>query len=167
MTKEQLLLRMITEDERISFYNIKTGNLTDNEWNHINVRIGEIEHLKIEIADSKEVEYINNIKSLARKKKRDSKLDILIIDYLQLIKTTTKFQNRDIEIGHITRELKKFSKRVKYTSYFLLAQLNRPMKGGIPKAPTLEDLRESGNIEQDADIVIFSTPPKLIMILMH
>ena len=90
--------------------------------------------------------------------KREGKLQLMEIDYLQLIQTGLKFGTRDLEVGYITRELKNLAKELDIP-IILLAQLNRPIKGAIIKSPTLEDLRESGNIEQDADVVIFIHRP--------
>ncbi len=158
MTKIQLLIRMITEDEGIPFYKIKTGQLNPEEWNLINIRIAEMLKLKINIADDHKIRYLGNIKSLARKQKRKGQLKMMIIDYLGLIRTNQKFQNRDLEIGYITSELKNLAKELNIP-IILLAQLSRPQKGMKVERPKLEDLRESGNIEQDADIVIFPHRP--------
>ena len=114
--------------------------------------------MSINIADSHNIRYINNIKSEARRMKRQSKLDILFIDYLGLIRTNMKFGTRDLEIGYITGELKNLAKELS-VPVVLLSQLSRPPKGMTVKEPQLEDLRESGNIEQDADIVLFIHRP--------
>ena len=90
--------------------------------------------------------------------KRQNKLDILFIDYLGLIRTNMKFGTRDLEIGYITGELKNLAKELS-VPVVLLSQLSRPPKGMTVKEPQLEDLRESGNIEQDADIVLFIHRP--------
>jgi replicative DNA helicase len=158
MTKIQLIIRMITENDKIDFYRLKTGRLTTEEWELVHNRITEISKLNLNIADDHNIRYLNNIKSLARKYSRKGKLDFLIIDYLQLIKTNAKFGTRDLEIGYITGELKNLAKELN-VPIMLLAQLNRPMKGLKVTSPKLEDLRESGNIEQDADIVIFPHRP--------
>lgn len=158
MTAQQLILRMITEDDRINFYNIKTGQLTNDEWKFIDERVAQLYDLRINIADSPSISRLNNIKSLARKLHRKGELDLLIIDYLQLIQTGMKFGTRDLEIGHITRELKSLAKELSIP-VILLAQLSRPEKGAKVRMPTLSDLRESGNIEQDADKVIFPHRP--------
>ena len=158
MTKIQLILRMITEHEGIDFYKIKTGQLNTHEWGLIDDMVTEISKLNLFIADDSNIVFLHNIKSIARKMKREGRLQELIIDYLQLIQTGLKFGTRDLEIGYITRELKNLSKELDIP-IILLAQLNRPIKGAVVKSPTLEDLRESGNIEQDADIVIFIHRP--------
>ena len=82
----------------------------------------------------------------------------MFIDYLGLIRTNIKFGTRDLEIGYITGELKNLAKELN-VPIVLLSQLSRPMKGVAVKEPQLEDLRESGNIEQDADVVLFIHRP--------
>lgn len=158
MTAEQLIMRMLTEDERLNLYDMKTGQLGREEWICIDENIREIENNKLFIADSYHIRYLNSIKSLARKLHRTDQLDLLIIDYLQLIKTNQTFGTRDLEIGYITGELKSLAKELN-TPVILLAQLSRPPKGTKVQIPVLSDLRESGNIEQDADKVIFPHRP--------
>ena len=158
MTAEQLIMRMLTEDERLNLYDMKTGQLGRDEWICIDENIREIENNKLFIADSYHIRHLNSIKSLARKLHRTDQLDLLIIDYLQLIKTNQSFGTRDLEIGYITGELKSLAKELK-TPVILLAQLSRPPKGTKIQIPVLSDLRESGNIEQDADKVIFPHRP--------
>ncbi len=158
MTVEQLILRVLTEDERLHLYDMKTGQLDQEDWKAIDEKVSEFENDSLYIADDHNVRNLNNIKSLARKLHRQSRLDLLIIDYLQLIKTNQTFGTRDIEIGHITGELKNLAKELNIP-VILLAQLNRPVKGAAVKPPVLSDLRESGNIEQDADKVIFPHRP--------
>jgi replicative DNA helicase len=137
---------------------MKTGQLGRDEWICIDENIREIENNKLFIADSYHIRYLNSIKSLARKLHRTDQLDLLIIDYLQLIKTNQTFGTRDLEIGYITGELKSLAKELN-TPVILLAQLSRPPKGTKIQVPVLSDLRESGNIEQDADKVIFPHRP--------
>jgi len=158
MTKIQLLLRMITEDDGIDFDSLKTGRLTTQEWALIESRVSDLIHLKINIADDDKIKNLSNIKSLARKLHRQGKLKMMVIDYLQLIETNMKFQTRDLEVGYITRQLKSLAKELNIP-ILLLAQLSRPPKGMKVTTPKLDDLRESGNIEQDADIVIFPHRP--------
>ena len=158
MTKIQLVMRMITENDLIDYYKIKTGQLSIEEWRLIDLMINQIADLNINIADGSNVRELTNIKSMARQMARKGDLDLLIIDYLQLIKTGLKFGTRDLEIGYITGELKNLAKELN-VPIILLAQLNRPQKGVKVSTPKLEDLRESGNIEQDADIVLFPHRP--------
>ncbi len=158
MTKIQLVLRMITENNAIDFYKIKTGQLSPEEWRLVDEAIAKISQMEMRIADDNNIQYLGNIKSLARSYARKGELGMIIIDYLQLIRTGMSFGTRDLEIGYITRELKALAKELN-VPIMLLAQLNRGIKGAKVTCPKLEDLRESGNIEQDADIVIFIHRP--------
>lgn len=158
MTKIQLVMRMINEQDGISFYNMKNGRLSREEWELINKKIGELEKLNVNIADSVNVRYLHSIKSLARKLHRQGRLKLLIIDYLGYIRTNMKFGMRVQEVGFITSELKALAKELNIP-IILLSQLSRPIKGQQVQKPELSDLRESGDIEQDADIVIFPHRP--------
>jgi len=158
MTAEQLIMRILIEDERLNFHDMKTGQMDENEWRCIDEKVKEFESNRLYIADDHDVRYLSNIKTLARKLHREGKLDLLIIDYLQLIKTNQSFGTRDLEIGYITGELKNLAKELSIP-VILLAQLRRPQKGTKVQVPVLDDLRESGNIEQDADKVIFPHRP--------
>ena len=158
MTLVQLMMRILTEDDRISFYNMKTGQMRQDEWMFIDEKVAKIQSDKLIIADDYNIRNLNNIKTLARKLHREGRLKLLIIDYLQLIRTNLKFGTRDLEIGYITGELKNLAKELNIP-VILLAQLNRGLKGVKEQLPVMSDLRESGNIEQDADKVIFPHRP--------
>lgn len=152
MTMVQLITRLILEDDGINKTNLRTGQMTPDEWASMDRRIGELFDIKLRIVDSYEIRYLNNIKTEARRLHRQGKLKFMIIDYLQLINTNLKFQTRQLEVGYITGELKSLAKELNIP-ILALAQLSRPQKGIKPKEPDLEDLREAGDIEQDADIV--------------
>lgn len=158
MKRTQLVNRYLLEDDRINSRHLKSGQMSPEEWSAIDERAGQLWNLKLNIADHHNIRYINNLKSEARRLKRKGKLQMMIIDYLGLIRTNMKFQSRQLEIGYITGELKNLAKELDIP-IILLSQLNRPMKGTAVKEPQLEDLRESGDIEQDADIVVFIHKP--------
>jgi replicative DNA helicase len=158
MTVEQLIMRILTEDERIHLYDMKKGQLDSEQWRAIDEKIKEFENSTLYIADDHNIRNLTEIKANARKLHREGQLDMLVIDYLQLIKTNMQFGTRDLEIGYITGELKNLAKELNIP-VILLAQLSRPSKGARVQLPVLSDLRESGNIEQDADKVIFPHRP--------
>lgn len=159
MNATQLVNRYLLEDDRISGYNLRVGQMDMEEWNALDKKAAELWNLPIHIADNHNIRFLNNIKSEARRLHRKGKLKIMIIDYLGLIKTNMKFSNRYLEIGHITGELKSLAKELDIP-VILLSQLSRPVKGTAVRLPQLEDLRESGDIEQDADIVLFIHKPE-------
>lgn len=158
MTNIQLINRYLLEDDRIKTENLLSGQMNNFEWKAVDEQAAKIYNLPISFADDYRIKYLSNIKTEARRLKRLDKLDILFIDYLGLIKTNMKFERRQIELGHITGELKSLAKELKIP-IVVLSQLSRPEKGGKIREPRLDDLRESGDIEQDADIVLFPHKP--------
>ena len=155
MKKTQILLRMVAK-AGISTDNIKQGTMSREEWEIANKRFGELSAYDLAIFDK--VRTINGIIRKCRKLKRQNRLKFVVIDYLQLIRTDEKFNTRDIEVGHITNRLKSMAVELDIP-IMLLCQLNRSVEGRADKRPLLSDLRESGNIEQDADIVMFIHRP--------
>lgn len=159
MTAMQLVARMAAR-EGISYSNMRKGMLSAYEWSMIDNRASKLQNLKINIADSPDCRQLSYIKSEARLLKRKGELDIMFVDYLGLIKTSMRFEKRYIEVGYITGELKNLAKELQIP-IVLLAQLTRPPQGREKEAPRMEALRESGDIEQDADIIILPHRPYL------
>jgi replicative DNA helicase len=158
MISTQLVNRLLFEDSAINPYHLHTGQMNNEEWRAMDIRAGKLKDTKLYIAAGFNIRQLNNIKSEARRMKRLGKLDMLVIDYLGLIRTNMTFSNRYLEIGYITGDLKNLAKELDIP-VMLLSQLNRPIKGATAKEPQLEDLRESGDIEQDADIVLLLHKP--------
>lgn len=158
MTSAQLINRYLLEDERIDGYHLRSGQMSAAEWYAFDEMMGKLWNMNLHIAADHNIRNLSNIKSEARRLKRKGELDLLVIDYLGLIKTNQTFSNRYQEIGYITGELKNLAKELDIP-VILLSQLSRPVKGLTVKEPQLEDLRESGDIEQDADIVLFIHKP--------
>ncbi|MDR2057652.1 MAG: replicative DNA helicase [Dysgonamonadaceae bacterium] len=159
MTALQLVNRLLLEDDRISAYNLAAGQMSQQEWEALGRQAGEIYNLKLRISDNPLSRELSGILSEARRLKRKGKLDMIIIDYLGYILTgNQKFERRQLEIARITGALKSLAKELD-VPIMLLCQLNRPEKGISIREPQLHDLRESGDIEQDADIVLFIHRP--------
>ncbi|MCC8133394.1 MAG: replicative DNA helicase [Tannerellaceae bacterium] len=158
MADTQLAGRYLLEDERIHPSHLRSGQMTPEEWNAMDETAGRLWELPIWIAAGHDIRYLHNIRSEARRLKRKGNLELLIVDHLGLTKTGQKFQNRYQEIGHITGELKNLAKELDI-AVLLLSQLSRPAKGTGIRMPQLEDLRESGDIEQDADMVLIIHKP--------
>jgi replicative DNA helicase len=137
---------------------MRTGQMSNEEWKAIDLRVGALIEMKLHIADSYEIRQLPCIKSEARRLSREGKLKLLVIDYLQLITTGLTFQKRHDEIGYITKELKNLAKELDIP-VIVLSQLSRPQKGDKGSEPQLGDLKESGEIENDADVVIFIHKP--------
>ena len=141
--------------------NLKRGNLSDHELDALHNAVGELEKLPIYIDDSARADLIH-INAISRTKRRKGQCDMIVIDYLQLIESPqskNQFKNREREIAEMSRGLKLLAKELKIP-IILLAQLSRAVESRGDKRPMLSDLRESGAIEQDADMVIFPFRPE-------
>lgn len=155
MSSEELSQRYISYFSKIENYKIRSGNLKTNEHEHITNSLYQLENDFYVDDDTKTT--INDIKAKAQLHKAKHGLNVLIIDYLQLVRGTK--QNREQEIAEISRNLKIIAKDLGIT-VICLAQLNRNSEQRADKRPMLSDLRESGSIEQDADIVMFPFRPQ-------
>ena len=153
MTAKQIVLRMISSISGIDFYRIRTGFIKENEWNdNIMKTLDKLKRTKIYIDDSSFMTS-TDIRTKARKMKIEKDIDIIIVDYLQLLQGKGK-ENRTQEISEISRSLKILAKELDIP-IIALSQLNRGVELREDKKPVMADLRESGAIEQDADIIIF------------
>ncbi|WP_244832980.1 replicative DNA helicase [Clostridium sp. BJN0001] len=152
MSRAQLMDRLLAARCFINYDNVKNGNLNDNEWNKIMQEAGSLEQRKLFIDD--ESRMLSDIKARCRKVKIQKGLDVVIIDYLQLIRVSKKTQSREQEVSYISQELKALAKELDIT-VIALAQLSRAPEQRPDHRPKLSDLRESGSIEQDADIINF------------
>lgn len=152
MPSEELFLRQVAAATRIDSHRIQGGYLSDREWARVSEAIGRIAEMSVYIDETPAIK-IFAVRSRARRLKAERHLGLLVIDYLQLMETPSG-ENRATAIGVITAALKSLAKELKIP-IVLLSQLNRDsIKGERPRKPQLSDLRESGSIEQDADIVM-------------
>lgn len=149
----QLYLRMICSESRINSQKIRTGRISRTDFDRLAAKIDEIEKFKIYIDDTP-VLGVMEARSKARRLKAEHGLDLLVIDYLQLMNTSAAAENRNLAIGEITRGLKALAKELQIP-VLTLSQLSRAPEQRSDHRPQLSDLRESGNIEQDADLVTF------------
>ncbi len=153
MPYEQLVLRMISTESGIPHHRIRTGNIGSEEWLELTNVATALDEAKIFIDDSPSISILE-VKNRARKLKLKHNLKFLVIDYLQLIVHDQKTENRTQEISLISRSLKSLAKELDIP-IVALSQLSRSLESRGDKRPLLSDLRESGSIEQDADIVTF------------
>ena len=155
MSADQLAQRIMSEIAKISSENIRTGNLSKTDFNKLVKASETLKDLSLFIDDSPALT-IPSIRTRARRLKRKEGLDLLIIDYLQLINSDSRNynDNRVKEISDITRGLKAIAKELNIP-VIALSQLSRKVEDREEKRPQLADLRESGSIEQDADLVVF------------
>jgi|MDTB01.3.fsa_nt_gb replicative DNA helicase len=153
MSRQQIIYRFLASHSEINSNRLKSGKMTLTEWKKVSQSMKEFSELPIFIDDNPNLE-LNNIRSRLRKiLTNQNKEAIVIIDYLQLMKSNLKLENRVQEISYITRDLKIIAKEFDIP-IILLSQLSRNVETRINKRPMLSDLRESGSIEQDADVVI-------------
>ena len=155
MSSDQLATRIMSEISQISSEGIRTGNLSKNDFNKIIAASDNLKKLSLFIDDSPALT-ISSIRTRARRLKRKMGLDLIVIDYLQLISSESRNlnDNRVKEISDITRGLKAIAKDLNIP-VVALSQLSRKVEDREDKRPQLADLRESGSIEQDADVVMF------------
>lgn len=150
MSEKQLGNRMIAREAEIDSHVLRMGWLTDEHLSKIGEKVAEISKMKM-VIDS-EVTTVQEIESKASELKQDKGLGLIVIDYLQLLKSSIKFNSREQEVADISRRLKLLSKKLDIP-IIALCQLNRETEKR--RRPLLADLRESGSLEQDADNVIF------------
>ncbi len=153
MSSEQLSMRLLTAEARVSSDRLKGGYLSGEDWDHISEAAGVIGGAPIFIDDSSNITSMD-IRAKCRRLKMDKGLGLIIIDYLQLMKSTSKGDRRDLEIAEISRSMKGLAKELNIP-IIALSQLNRMLEQRADKRPLMSDLRESGALEQDADIVSF------------
>lgn len=152
MSAQQIFERIISVHSGIPLKKIINRDLNDSEWTSLGITTGNIANMDIKI--SKQSTSISNIRNIARKLKSEGELDLIVIDYLQLMSSNVKVDNRQQEVSDISRGLKKLAVELNIP-IIALSQLSRTVEARADKRPILSDLRESGAIEQDADIVAF------------
>lgn len=151
MSKGQLFDRMISSKTAINLQKFRSGNFQQHEWDGIIQASGQLHNLPIFIDDRSGLHYSEICRS-AKELKKLYNIQIIFIDYLQLIHS--EGQNRNLELGRISRALKNLAKELNIP-IMALSQLNRNLENRTDKRPRLADIRESGDFEQDADLVIF------------
>lgn len=153
MSAEQLTLRLLSADSGIPHNHIRNATITSDEWLEITNSAGRLANMKLFIDDTP-MQTIMDIRAKARKLKIEHNMQMLVIDYLQLIHGHKKHENRHQEVSDISRSLKALAKELNIP-IIALAQLSRAVDSRVDKRPMLSDLRESGAIEQDADVIMF------------
>lgn len=150
---DQILMRMYAAHSGIPLTKIRSGSLTEEEFARLNVAKVKMDKFNIYLDEAGATD-VDEVLTVCRKLKREGKLDFVIIDYLQLLTTTRRSGTRAEEVGKISRQLKMMARELQIP-VLALSQLSRDIEKREDKRPVLSDLRESGSIEQDADIVMF------------
>ncbi|MBE5924584.1 MAG: replicative DNA helicase [Lachnospiraceae bacterium] len=153
MSKEQLATRLIAMDSQVDSQSIRTGQLQDSDWDEIMTSTFRVGEMPMYIDDTPGIS-ISELRSKCRKLKQTKDIGLIVIDYLQLMNGSGKSESRQQEISTISRSLKKLARELD-VPVIALSQLNRAVDSREDHKPVMSDLRESGAIEQDADVIMF------------
>ncbi len=153
MGADQLVMRMLCAEGNIDAQRLRTGSLTPEDWGKLTMAMGSLSDSGIYIDDTPGIR-VSEIRAKCRRLKQESGLGMVLIDYLQLIQGSGRSDNRQQEVSEISRTLKELARELK-VPVIALSQLSRGVEQRQDKRPMMSDIRESGSIEQDADIVAF------------
>jgi replicative DNA helicase len=153
MSKEQLSLRMLCSEAKVDAQRLRTGFLSESDWPKLTRAVGSLSEAPIFVDDTPALSILE-MRAKARRLKSEKGLGLIIVDYLQLMRGRVNVERREQEISEISRSLKALAKELNLP-VVALSQLNRRVEERHDKRPQLADLRESGAIEQDADVIIF------------
>jgi replicative DNA helicase len=159
MAKEQIVIRLMCAEAQLDIKKVRTGFIGEREFERLKLSAEELSKAKIYVDETAALTMME-MKAKARRLKMEHNLDVVFIDYMQLMRPGGRFENRNQEISYISRSLKELAKELQIPVVGI-SQLSRaPEKGRREPIPQLSDLRESGAIEQDADVVIFIYRPE-------
>lgn len=153
MSKEQLVQRMLCSEAMVDAHKVRTGNIADEDWGKLSEAARHLSRAPIYLDDTGAAT-VREVRSKCRRLKVEKGLGLVIIDYLQLMTGGKRIENRQQEIADISRKLKGLAKEL-HVPVLALSQLSRAVESRTDKRPMMSDLRESGSIEQDADIIMF------------
>jgi len=153
MSKEQLFMRMLTSEARIDAHRFRSGFLGEQDYERLTTALGTLDQARVFIDDSAAIGVLE-MRAKARRLKAEHGLHLLVIDYIQLMQGRGRFDNRQQELASISRALKGLAKEL-HVPVVALSQLSRAPDARADHRPQLSDLRESGALEQDADVVLF------------
>ena len=154
MSKEQLVTRMLSSEASVNAHRFRTGHLMTNEWERLAGAIGTLSDARIFIDDTPGISVLEMRAKCRRLAAEQKGLDLIVVDYLQLMSGGKRIESRQQEVSQISRELKSLAKELN-VPVVALSQLSRAPEARNPPKPLMSDLRESGSIEQDADVVAF------------
>jgi replicative DNA helicase len=154
MSKEQLVMRMLSSEAKVDAHRFRSGYLSRDEWGRLAEAIGTLSEAKIFIDDTAGISVLEMRAKTRRLIAEQKKLDLIVVDYLQLMSGSRRSESRQQEVSQISRELKGLAKELG-VPVVALSQLSRAPEARNPPKPMMSDLRESGSIEQDADVVAF------------
>ena len=152
MSKTEITMRLLSAEARVPLHHMRSGTMTDDDWNRLARRMGEVAEAPLYIDDSPNLTMME-IRAKARRLRQRNDLRLIVIDYLQLMSGNKKAESRQQEVSELSRSLKLLAKELEIP-VIAMSQLNRGAEQRTDKKPQIADLRESGSIEQDADMVI-------------
>ena len=152
MSAEQLTLRLIASLGRVNQSHLRTGNFSEEDWSRIQGAMAQLSNAPLYVDETPALTP-TEVRARARRLKREHGLGLIVVDYLQLMQVSGTKENRATEISEISRSLKALAKELK-VPVVALSQLNRAVEQRTDKKPVMSDLRESGAIEQDSDVIL-------------
>jgi replicative DNA helicase len=157
MSKSEIVMRLLSAEAKIKLSDMRSGRMNDDDWTRLARRMSEISEAPLYIDDSPNLTMME-IRAKARRLRQKTNLKLIVIDYLQLMTSGKKFESRQVEVSEFSRNLKLLAKELE-VPVVAISQLNRGPEQRTDKKPMLSDLRESGSLEQDADVVILLHRP--------
>ena len=157
MSKSEIVMRLLSAEAKIKLGDMRSGRMSDDDWTRLARRMSEISEAPLYIDDSPNLTMME-VRAKARRLKQKADLRLVVVDYLQLMTSGKKVESRQIEVSEFSRHLKLLAKELE-VPVVAISQLNRGPEQRTDKKPMLSDLRESGSLEQDADMVILLNRP--------
>jgi replicative DNA helicase len=157
MSKSEIVMRLLSAEAKIKLGDMRSGRMSDDDWTRLARRMSEISEAPLYIDDSPNLTMME-IRAKARRLKQRADLRMIVVDYLQLMTSGKKVESRQVEVSEFSRHLKLLAKELE-VPVIAISQLNRGPEQRTDKKPMLSDLRESGSLEQDADMVILLNRP--------
>jgi replicative DNA helicase len=157
MSKSEIVMRLLSAEAKIKLADMRSGRMSDDDWTRLARRMSEISEAPLYIDDSPNLTMME-IRAKARRLKQRADLRLVVVDYLQLMSSGKRVESRQIEVSEFSRHLKLLAKELE-VPVIAISQLNRGPEQRTDKKPLLSDLRESGSLEQDADMVILLNRP--------
>jgi replicative DNA helicase len=152
MSRNEITMRLLSAEAKVALHHMRTGKLTDDDWTRLARRMGEVSNAPLFIDDSPNMSMME-IRAKCRRLKQRHGLKLVVIDYLQLMQSGKRVESRQQEVSEFSRALKLLAKELE-VPVVAISQLNRASEQRTDKKPLMSDLRESGSIEQDADMVV-------------
>ncbi|WGI36009.1 replicative DNA helicase (plasmid) [Mycolicibacterium aubagnense] len=160
MSKTEIVMRLLAAESRVKLQAMRSGRMTDEDWVKMSRRMGEISSAPLYIDDSPNLTMME-IRAKARRLKQKTDLRLVVVDYMQLMTSGKRFESRQAEVSDLSRSLKVMAKELD-VPVVAISQLNRGPEQRVDKTPVASDLRESGQIEQDSDLIIMIHRPDAI-----